>query len=142
MDNEKVWEIHADDEENKPILCLDFDGVCHSYTSGWQGETRIPDEPVAGLFEVLERATPHFDIQIYSTRSKTAMGRAAMLSWFFNERAEWRKTKNGRGASEVLTISFPETKPPAFITLDDRVLTFKGKWPSVDDMLSFKPWYK
>ena len=27
---------------SKPILCLDFDGVLHSYTSGWRG-ARIPD---------------------------------------------------------------------------------------------------
>ncbi len=32
----------------KPILCVDFDGVVHSYTSGWKGETVIPYPPVNG----------------------------------------------------------------------------------------------
>lgn len=32
----------------KPILCLDFDGVIHSYSSGWKGADVIPDPPVAG----------------------------------------------------------------------------------------------
>lgn len=29
----------------KPILCLDFDGVIHSYASGWKGADVIPDPP-------------------------------------------------------------------------------------------------
>lgn len=40
-----------------PILCLDFDGVCHSYTSGWKGAAVIPDPAVPGL--VGRRFEPH-----------------------------------------------------------------------------------
>ena len=37
---------------------------------------------------------------------------------------------------------FPETKPPAFVGIDDRVLTFEGEWPSMEQLLAFKPWNK
>ena len=127
---------------NKPILCLDFDGVAHSYTSGWKGEAVIPDPPVPGLFEFLEQATKVFDIQIYSTRSATEEGRYAMMTWFRLERMAWRATEAGKDAAAVLMLSFPKTKPPAFITLDDRVLTFTGVWPGIDELLNFKPWNK
>ena len=30
-------------------VVFDFDGVVHSYTSGWQGEDTIPDPPVPGI---------------------------------------------------------------------------------------------
>ena len=44
----------------KPILCLDFDGVVHSYKSGWQGVDAIPDPPTEGFFEWLATDMPHF----------------------------------------------------------------------------------
>ena len=37
----------------KPIICLDFDGVIHSYTSGWKGAAVIPDPPVPGALEFI-----------------------------------------------------------------------------------------
>ena len=35
-------------------VVFDFDGVIHSYTSGWLGETTIPDPPVPGIREALK----------------------------------------------------------------------------------------
>lgn len=124
----------------KPILCLDFDGVCHSYTSGWKGADVIPDQHVPGLFEFLEEACKVFDIQVFSSRSCQPGGRDAMAAWLVAERKRWRES-GGQG-SEVLTISFPEEKPPALVTLDDRAVTFVGTWPSVDELAAFKPWNK
>jgi hypothetical protein len=132
----------AEVKMSKPILCLDFDGVCHSYTSGWKGATVIPDDAVPGLFEFLEQAAPYFDIQVYSTRSETDAGRDAMAIWFYEQRKKWRANGGGVGFSEIVSISFPETKPPALITIDDRAITFNGTWPDIEFLRTFKPWNK
>ena len=124
----------------KPILCLDFDGVCHSYSSGWQGADVIPDPHVPGLFEFLEQACKVFEVQIFSSRSGQPGGKDAMALWFVEERRRWRES-GGQG-SETLEISFPDEKPPAFVTIDDRAVTFTGEWPPVEMLANFKPWNK
>ena len=65
----------------KPILCLDFDGVIHSYESGWQGPDSIPDPPVEGALAFIVAALATFDVQIYSTRSHQPGGIDAMKDW-------------------------------------------------------------
>ena len=42
------------------ILCLDFDGVIHSFTSGWRGAGIIPDPPVPGALDFIKDATGEF----------------------------------------------------------------------------------
>ena len=113
------------------ILCLDFDGVCHSYTSGWKGADVIPDDPVPGLFEFIREADKHFEIAIFSSRSTQAGGIEAMYGWF---------EKHCPGITGCL--SFPTEKPPAFVGIDDRVITFEGKWPSIDFLRNFQTWNK
>ena len=125
---------------SKPILCLDFDGVCHSYTSGWKGATVIPDDAVPGLFEFLEQAAQIFDIQVFSSRSNQEGGIEAMQFWFYEQRKKWRAA--GGYGSEIVSISFPTEKPAAFITLDDRAITFSGTFPDVNWLRSFQPWYR
>lgn len=126
----------------KPILSLDFDGVCHSYVSKWQGAHVIPDEYVPGLFEFLEAVKDDFDVQVFSTRSHQEGGKEAMLVWFMEQRKLWRLRGNKPPEDTPLSISFPNEKPPAFVGIDDRVLTFEGQWPSLDTLKNFKPWNK
>jgi hypothetical protein len=123
----------------KPILVLDFDGVCHSYVSGWCGATTCPDPPVPGLFEFLEEAAGVFEIHVLSSRTREPGGREAMASWFQAETRAWEE-RVGRHGEWRLT--FPSAKPAAFLTLDDRALCFTGVWPSVPGLLAFRPWYK
>ena len=63
---------------SKPILCVDFDGVIHSYASGWKGADAIPDPPVPGAMEFLREALRHFRVSIFSSRSNQPGGIAAM----------------------------------------------------------------
>ena len=65
----------------RPTLCLDFDGVLHSYTSGWQGADVVSDPPTEGAMEFLSRAVRHFDVAIYSSRSHQPNGILAMQLW-------------------------------------------------------------
>lgn len=126
----------------KPILCLDFDGVCHQYTSGWKGADVIPDDHVPGLFEFLEEAAKHFDIQVFSSRSNQPGGADAMCLWFVEQRKKWRAAGGGEGFTTIVEVSFPTEKPAAFLSIDDRGLTFTGEWPDVETLRQFKPWNK
>ena len=121
----------------KPILCLDFDGVIHSYDSPWQGAETIPDPPVPGALRFLTEATEHFRVVIFSTRSAGWEGRAAMRKWLYHH-----LVKNDMSGQILAEIEFPTEKPAAFITIDDRALTFDGTWPDIETLRKFKPWNK
>lgn len=127
--------------DNKPILCLDFDGVIHSYERGWQhGE--IYGTVTPGFFEWLEDARQHFKIVIYSSRSKTEDGVTAMTMWLHKQRNDWLAEGGQRDPVEPLTIEFAHEKPAAFLTIDDRAITFLGRWDWLHSaaLLAFKPW--
>ena len=125
-------------ERRLPILCLDFDGVLHSYTSGWQGADIVGDPPVPGAIEFLKAATGEFDVCIYSSRSHQTGGIAAM------KRAIelWARAEYGMIPFWLDLITYPAVKPPAKVTLDDRALNFAGEWPAIGTLLEFEPWNK
>lgn len=129
---------------NKPILCLDFDGVIHSYTSGWKGIDVIPDPPVDGAIEFLWTAIEHFKVCIFSSRSKTPEGIGAMRQWLGHwDKLYWASHPNRPQprTALVFVVDFPTAKPSAFVTLDDRAITFNGNWPSIDELKNFTPWF-
>lgn len=66
-----------------------------------------------------------------------------MKSWFYHYLAnEVAKRTDDWLPTWVEKLQFPTVKPPFFVALDDRVLTFKGKWPEISTLREFKPWNK
>jgi hypothetical protein len=98
-------------------VCLDFDGVLHSYKSGWRGEAIIPDPPIHGTREAIARLRSLYRIVVHSTRCRTAEGRAAVEAWL---------REHGITVDEVC-----EHKPPALAYVDDRAVPFRGDWDQV-----------
>lgn len=126
----------------KPILCLDFDGVIHSYTSGWKGADVIPDPPVPGAMAFIDLATDFFTVAIYSSRSGQRGGVKAMKAWMQTHMRETMGPDRTRCDDVLAEIQWPTEKPPAMVTIDDRALTFTGEWPSIDMLKAFQPWNK
>ena len=140
---------------SKPTLVLDFDGVLHSYTSGWKGADVVSDPPVSGAREFLRNAFQKFVIAVVSSRSHEPGGRIAMARWMAINLGGY-VVSNGPEEDDVQVdfhfqdndpqqigvVTFPLHKPPAFVTIDDRAIQFTGEWPDVDGLLAFKPWNK
>lgn len=126
------------DKRPKPILCLDFDGVIHLYRSPWVDEKTISDPPTPGAIDFILRAQKHFRIAIYSSRSKVEEGRRAMAEFI---RTSALRVHQASTVERMMSeLEFPETKPPAFLTIDDRVFLFEGVWPDPEELLTFLPW--
>lgn len=127
------------------ILCLDFDGVIHSYKSGWKGADVIPDGPVPGAMAFICAAVKRFEMHIYSSRSDSAAGITAMQEYLRVE-LQAHCMNEGLPQAEALealaAIRWPSSKPPAFLTLDDRAWQFQGVWPALDAIEAFQPWGK
>lgn len=119
------------DTSDKPILVLDFDGVLHSYTSGWKGADVISDPPVPGSQNFCSYALKEFNVVIISSRCNYPSGARAIENWLV-----------ANDFPDEIIVSHTGIKPPAFVTLDDRAIQFKGKWPTITSLLNFKPWNK
>lgn len=112
----------------KQTISVDFDGVLHSYMSGWHGAANIPDPPTPGAQEFM-RALPELGFKpvVQSARAASDQGLDAIAGWMH----KW----GFPGA----TIS--HGKPFAAVYLDDRALRFTGTWPTLEEMLTASvPW--
>ena len=112
-----------------PRIVFDFDGVIHSYRSGWKGETVIPDPPVPGIREVIEQLMERgYDVVIVSARAKTAEGTLAICHWL--------------QFHGLPMLSVMSEEPPALVYVDDRAICFDGDTSTLyEKIVNFKPWY-
>jgi len=121
-------------DDRPKIVLVDFDGVLHSYTSGWQGADVVSDPPVLEAIEWLQHLVedPGLDVRVYSARSQQEGGIPAMKTWL---------EENGFPGHLLHKLGFPWNKPAAWLTIDDRAIRFEGEFPTVQEIHDFRPWY-
>ncbi|SMC32677.1 hypothetical protein SAMN06297251_10168 [Fulvimarina manganoxydans] len=127
----------------RKLISLDFDGVLHAYTSGWQGAGLANDAPVPGALDFLRRIVEddRFDTVISSSRCDREEGREAIRTFLDRHLVEEFGEVVGLTVSAGIRVG-DGTKPPAYLHVDDRCMRFDGTWPSLDEIDAFKPWNK
>lgn len=113
-----------------PTVVFDFDGVIHSYTSGWKGVDNIPDPPVPGIREAIAKIrAAGYRVVVVSTRCSELDGLVAIRK-FMDE-------------NNILVDDISAHKPAALVYIDDRALCFDGHPEMLlSKIQEFKPWYK
>lgn len=113
-----------------PTIVLDFDGVIHSYTSGWKGVDVIPDPPVPGIAEAIN------DIRERGYRVVVVSSRCAVLTGMMTIQRFLDKNK-------IMVDGVCAHKPAALVYVDDRAICFDGHPETLlDKIQGFKPWYQ
>lgn len=107
-----------------PTVAVDFDGVIHAYSRGWQ-DGSIYDEPLPGAFEAL--GTLHdqgYAVFIHTTRDP-----ASVADWI-SDRSRLRTTNADPGEfwNDTTQILVTNRKLPAVAYIDDRAIRFES-WP-------------
>lgn len=112
-------------------VVMDFDGVIHSYKSGWhegQKITDIYDEPVQGIKEtIINLRREGFKIVVVSSRCRTLFGRMAIRKWLKKY--------------QIVVDAVQRDKPPARCYVDDRAICFCNDCKTlVHNIHNFQSW--
>lgn len=114
----------------KQTVVFDFDGVIHSYISGWHGAHVIQDPPVPGIKEAIDdiRASG-YEVVVVSSRCVSNEGVDAIREYLREH--------------DIHVDNVCKEKPPAIVYIDDRAICFDGKPESLLAQIAhFKPWNK
>lgn len=98
-------------KQHSPALGVDFDGVVHKYSDGWQGGV-VYDTPMPGAAEALAELSQYFRLIIFTSRTDLA----PVEQWL-------QDNDLGKYFVEVTN-----QKPVAAAYLDDRGIRFDGGW--------------
>lgn len=114
----------------KKTVVFDFDGVIHSYTSGWRGQCVISDPPVPGIKEAIDEIrAAGYEVVVVSTRCASVQGQGAVQAWLLD--------------NDIKVDAIKMEKPPAIVYIDDRAICFDGNPATLlSKVQEFKPWNK
>lgn len=102
---------------------VDFDGVIHRYSRGWD-DGACYDDPVPGAFYALESIeNAGYEVVIFSTRNA-----GDIAQWLHR----WQYSGAGR-------VRITNVKEPAVAYIDDRAIHFTSWSQAIDDLMRRYP---
>lgn len=105
---------------HQPHIVLDFDGVLHSYTSGWCGPVPT-DPPTPGAVDFVRwLLSAGVRVTIVTTRAATPEGFDGVRAWLVAHQFP-----------EAARLLVTDQKVPAHLYLDDRGLRFEGDFATI-----------
>lgn len=115
---------------SKKTVVFDFDGVIHSYTSGWKGADTIPNPVVPGIQSAINSLRQeYYEVIVVSTRCAYPEGLAAVKKYLAD--------------NHIVVDAVMKEKPPAICYIDDRAICFDGHPETLlEKVQNFKPWNK
>jgi hypothetical protein len=112
----------------KGVIAVDFDGVIHSYVSGWTGPVPV-DPPVLGARDAIATIRAlGFEVHVFSCRALTTEGRDGIRGWL--------------ALHDIRVDLITGQKPHALLYLDDRGARFNGSWDEILELARNvpRPW--
>lgn len=104
----------------KKTIAIDFDGVIHKYSKGWQNG-KLYDKPVEGSLEaMLELYAKGYKIVVFTTREDTTSVRGYIFKWYNELYPD----------QETFAFEVTNKKPPAIAYIDDRGIRFTN-WKDI-----------
>ena len=111
----------------KKTVIFDFDGVIHSYVSGWQGVDKAIDPPITETIEAIKQLRGDgYEVIVVSTRCDCLDGMETIHKYL---------DKYG-----IIVDGVSATKPPAIVSVDDRCICFVPGMDVVSAVKDFCPW--
>ena len=113
----------------RPTVAFDFDGVIHSYKSGWKGEAEVPDPPVPGIREAIAHIRlAGYRVIVVSSRCRSEEGPTGRCQVAPGERHPGGITSQG-------------IRRPPFATLTTGPSVLMGTLGALlEKIINFKPW--
>lgn len=111
-------------------VCLDFDGVIHSYKKRWINEKFIPDPPVEGVKDFIDKLRVFRRVVVKSVRCEISD-------------AGMQAVKDYLAKHDIEVDGVVKTCPRnASVLLDDKVIRFNGVYSDelLDKLTDFVPW--
>ena len=110
--------------KKKKTILIDLDGVLNDYVGNYDKDFIPPIK--FGAKEFLRDLSKNYDIKIFTTRN------SELASKWIEE----------NGLNEFV-VGVTNVKEPCWVYIDDRCITFDGKFEGlIDKINNFKPYYK